>query len=582
MDAFAGRFKCRLATPPSIHYIFAVRCPKTRSESGSSLQNAWIRRDAWLLAWLLLAAVAAWGWPATAIDETRSLSVAWEMHAQGAWLLPRLNGGWQAQEPPLLFWIIGAAWNLFGVSAGCARLVIVAMGLATMGIVGLLARRLWPQAEGVGRLAALLTGGTLLWALWSAAILFDMLLAACVAGGALALHAASCGGRAGRPGWVGFATAMGLGLLGKGPVILLHLLPLALAAPWWSAAVRERPARWFAGVAIALIVGIAVALAWALPAAAVAGERFGVEIIRDQMTGRAIHGLSHLRPWWWYLPILPLLLLPWAAWPDWWRQLRSALRSDEPGVRFSLAWLASFLPFCVVSAKQPHYLLPLIPAIAMLVARSVSMGSAMSYSGGRRLAMLPLALLGAVLAVGLLGPEDWHGGWLRDVHPAWGAAILVAVGWAAFPDRMTMSSAVLRIHVATVVAVALLVTALQGSQSGRSFDTSGAGREIASLQAGGVVTACWGEYRGQLGFAGRLTGPMPEARDIEDLRALVVRAPGARVLVESRRNPLLAAGVPPEAAFAYRRKYWSIWPAQQLVADPGILRLIRAIPRLRD
>jgi len=61
-----------------------------------------------------------------------------------------------------------------------------------------------------------------------------------------------------------------------------------------------------------------------------------------------------------------------------------------------------------------------------------------------------------------------------------------------------------------------------------------------------------------------------------------VRAPGARVLVESRRNPLLAAGVPPEAAFAYRRKYWSIWPAQQLVADPGILRLIRAIPRLRD
>lgn len=145
-----------------------------------------------------------------------------------------------------------------------------------------------------------------------------------------------------------------------------------------------------------------------------------------------------------------------------------------------------------------------------------------------------------------------------------------------------MPSAVLRIHVATVVTVALLITALHGSQAGRSFDTRGAGREIASLQASGVVIAYWGAYRGQLGFTGRLTEVMPETRDIESLRALVAREPGARVLVESRRNPLLAAGVPPQAAFAYRRGFWSIWPARQLLADPGILRLIRARPRLRD
>jgi hypothetical protein len=335
-------------------------------------------------------------------------------------------------------------------------------------------------------------------------------------------------------------------------------------------------------MAIALIAGIALALAWALPAAAVAGERFGVEVNWPQMAGRMVHNSSHLEPWWWYLPIVPLVLLPWAAWPDWWRQLRGALNAGEPGVRFCLAWLAAFLVSCAVSAKQPQYLLPLIPAVALLVARSVSISAAMSYTEGRRLAMLPLALLGAALAAGFLGPEGWTGGWLGDVHPGWGIAILVAAGWAALPDRMTIPSAVLRIHVATVVTVALLITALHGSQAGRSFDTRGAGREIASLQASGVVIAYWGDYRGQLGFTGRLTEMMPETRDIESLRALVAREPGARVLVESRRNPLLAAGVPPEAAFAYRREFWSIWPAQQLAADPGILRLIRAKPRLQD
>lgn len=540
------------------------------------------RRETWLLAWLGLAIAATLGWPATAIDETRYLTVAWEMHAPGAWLVPQLNGDWYAQKPPLLFWIIGAGWDLFGFSVAWARLVALATSLLTMALVAALARRLWPQVEGAARLAALLTGGTLLWALWSAAIMFDLLLAACVTGGALALHYAAGAGRAGMAGWVAFGIAIGLGALTKGPVVLLHLLPLALAGPWWSKTVRAAPARWFAGLALALALGIALALAWALPATAVAGARFGMEIVWQQLAGRAIRSFAHLRPWWWYLPLLPVLLLPWAAWPDWWRQLRASLRLPEPGVRFCVAWLLSFLLFCIVSAKQPHYLLPLIPAIALLVARGVATTSKMSYSSGRWLAMLPLALLGAVLMAGGLGPQGWHAGWLEDVHPGWGLAVLAVVAWTALPDRLTLSAAILRVHVATVVTMALLVTALHDSEAGRSYDTRGAGREIAGLQDGGAVIAYWGIYRGQLGFTGRLAAVMPEVREIDGLRALLVREPDARVLVESRRNPLFAAGVPPESAFAYRRKYWSIWPAEQLVADPGILNLIRARPGLRE
>ena len=541
-----------------------------------------IRREAWLLAWLLLAVAAAGAWPATAVDETRYLTVAWEMHAPGAWLVPQLNGDWYTQKPPLLFWIFGAGWDIFGLSVAWARLAPIAASLLTMAMVAMLARRLWPHVEGAARPAALLTGGTLIWALWSAAIMFDVLLAACVVGGALALHRAAGGGSMGKAAWAAFSVAIGLGMLNKGPVVLLQLLPLALAAPWWTREARIAPGRWYAGLAIALVLGVAFALAWALPAVAVASARLGVEINWRQTAWHAIQSLAHQRPWWWYLPVLPLLLLPWAAWPDWWRQLRGTLGLRESGVRFCLSWLLAFLPLCIVSAKQPHYLLPLIPPVSLLVARGVATTTGMSYTGGRWLALVPLALLGALLAGGSLVPERWHGGWIQDVHPGWGIAVLAAVAWAAIPDRMTLGSAILRIHVATVVSITLIVTALHGSEAGRSYDTRGAGREIARLQEGGVVIAYWGEYHGQLGFAGRLQAQMPEIRDLDGLNALVAREPAARVLVVSRRNPLIAAGAPPESAFAYRRKYWSVWPARQLAADPAILGLIRARPELRN
>jgi 4-amino-4-deoxy-L-arabinose transferase-like glycosyltransferase len=541
-----------------------------------------IRRETWLLAWLLLAVVACVAWPATAIDETRYLAVAWEMHAPGAWLVPQLNHAWYGHKPPLMFWLIDAGWDLFGVSVAWARLVPLASSLLTMALVARLATRLWPHAEGVGRLAALLTGGTLLWVLWSAAIMFDLPLTTCVVTGALALHYAGSGGRSGHAGWAAFGVALSLGGLTKGPVVLLHLLPLALAGPWWSGTARAAPGRWYAGLALAIALGVALALAWVIPAAGAAGERFAVEILWHQLAGRAIHSFAHLSPWWSYLPTLLVILLPWTAWPDWWRQLRRGPTLAEPGSRFCVSWLLSLVLFCIVSAKQPHYLLPLVPAIALLAARGAATGSAMSYTTGRWLAVLPLALLGAVLAVGRLGPEGWHGGWLKDVHPGWGIAILAAAAWTAIPDRMTLASAILRVHVATVITVAMAVTALHGSEAGRSYDTRGAAREIASLQAGGTVTAYWGKYRGQLGYTGRLTARIPEIGDVGELRDLLAREPGARVLVESWRNPLVAAGVPPEAVFAYRRGFWSVWPAAQLAADPGILQLIRARPGLRE
>jgi 4-amino-4-deoxy-L-arabinose transferase-like glycosyltransferase len=52
----------------------------------------------------------------TPIDETRYLTVAWEMWLRQDFLVPYLNGATYSHKPPLLFWLINLSWGMFGVS----------------------------------------------------------------------------------------------------------------------------------------------------------------------------------------------------------------------------------------------------------------------------------------------------------------------------------------------------------------------------------------------------------------------------------------------------------------------------------
>ena len=64
--------------------------------------------------------------------------------------------------------------------------------------------------------------------------------------------------RAGLTGWLIAGIAMGLSILSKGPVVLVHVLPAALLAPWWSMRVRTRFVRWYAGCLFAFPIAATV------------------------------------------------------------------------------------------------------------------------------------------------------------------------------------------------------------------------------------------------------------------------------------------------------------------------------------
>ena len=323
------------------------------------------QRYGWVLSWLGVVAISLATRPLLPIDETRYVSVAWEMWQRGDQLVPYLNGLPYSHKPPLLFWLIESGWWMFGVQSWWPRLVPALFALANLVGVRRLARRLWPDDDRAVDLSAWVLAGCLGFAVYSSALLFDMLVVTGVLVALAGLLAVRDGFFA--RGWALVAAGVALGLYAKGPVALVFVLPPILLLRWWAAPPRPRWA-WPSAI-LAVVAGVGAILAWALPAARAGGVAYGQAILWGQTADRVVTAAAHPEPWYWYLGVLPAMLMPYTLWPELWRRLRRLSLAD-PAVRFCLAAsLPSLVVMSAISAKQPHYLLALVPPLALLAAR---------------------------------------------------------------------------------------------------------------------------------------------------------------------------------------------------------------------
>ena len=116
----------------------------------------------WLILWGVAVALALTLRPVLAIDETRYLSVAWEMWLRHDWLVPYLNGSPYSDKPPLLFWGMLLGWRIFGVNQWWPRLLPPLLGLISALLLVRLTRRLAPELpDAADRTLPFLSG--LLW-----------------------------------------------------------------------------------------------------------------------------------------------------------------------------------------------------------------------------------------------------------------------------------------------------------------------------------------------------------------------------------------------------------------------------------
>ncbi|HEX6944622.1 MAG TPA: glycosyltransferase family 39 protein, partial [Casimicrobiaceae bacterium] len=364
------------------------------------------------------------------VDETRYLAVAWEMWQRGDFLVPFRNGEAYSHKPPLLFWLIHAGWAIFGVNELTPRLVSPLCALGTVWLTSRIAKTLWPDAPWRGECAAWVALGAMLFVVFAQMLMFDTLLAFCVSIGVLGL-ATAAQGRA--RGFALLALSIGLGVLAKGPVVLLHLLPAALLAPAWLRRAPMRWSRWYLGVVLAILGGAAIALAWAIPAGLRGGQAYRDAIFWGQTAHRMVDSFAHRRPFWWYLPMLPILFAPWLVWMPLWRGLRNASIYADPGVRLAaLMALFTLAAFSFISGKQVHYLVPQVPSFALLAAFALDR----QQRAGRPWAAMAglVAIAAAVLALPHVKlPPNLAA--LHGLSPFWALPFLALTAWLGWSPR---------------------------------------------------------------------------------------------------------------------------------------------------
>lgn len=511
-------------------------------------------RDRTWIAMAAFAATALFGAlarPLLPIDETRYLAVAWEMRFGGDWLVPHLNGAAYSHKPPLLFWLINLVWTATGVSELAARLVAPAFGLAAIWATSRLARRLWPGDPGVGGRAAMVLAGLGAFGVYAGLTMFDAMLTLAVIAGVFAILAA----RAGWRGWLALGAAMAFGGLAKGPVILVHLAPLALAAPFWAGIPLRRT---LAGFALAMAAGSALVALWLLPAVILGGPDYREAVLWTQSAGRMAGSFAHARPWWFFLALIPVLVWPFGWSTALWRRIAALDLRGDAGLRLAAIWAGSALAlFSLMSGKQTHYLLPALPAVALVFARAMR-GGPLAAPVAAPVAALPLAGLGVACLVAALGFAPARLAPLLQPPALLALAGLGLLALALLGLRLRGADlAWLALGAVTIANLVFLLGA-----PGRAYDTTAIAALVAPSDTAGVGVL-GRDYHGEFTFAGRLRHPVATLTPRE-AEAWLAAEPGRSLVARLDRDH---PSWPPRDVAFLRNHLNGVWSAPP--ADPA-------------
>jgi 4-amino-4-deoxy-L-arabinose transferase-like glycosyltransferase len=419
-------------------------------------------------------------------DEGRNAEVAREMAATGDFVLPHLNGVPYLDKPLVFFAVAATFMKALGPTPLAARLAPLLFTMLALGVLAYFARRLW--GAGSAGTAVVAAASTPFVLAYSRTVIFDSAVMLWVLLALLGFYLAvetrveihkGHGGVADLEreavGWrwcIGAWGAIGLGLLTKGPVILVF--PALIAVPyalWRRAATALFPP---AGVLFA----VAIVLPWVF-AVSDAVPGFVEYVVFTETAHRlTTDALGRTGPWWYFLVIFPAAALPWTIvlvgtlWAD--RQSVRA-RIDHRAVFLALWMLAPLVFFSLSQSKRPQYVLPMVPAVALAVA---GLWQREARSIGVRAAAVLLTLFGATLVL-LRGSIA---GWIPAAQADVAAAIprtgltlglvCVAAGVAAWAGGRRSSIALLALvlPVASIPVVSLqLMAAIGEDRSARAL-----------------------------------------------------------------------------------------------------------------
>ena len=464
-------------------------------------------------------------------DEPRYASVARDMEAGSDWVTPRLHGEPWLEKPILYYWVAAVGYRLFGDGELAARLPSLVGALTTILALGWVGWRVYGPAT--VWLFALVFPSSVAAIAFSRAATPDMLFSATLA---LALAAAAAvvllRPRRGVPVYqAAFGAAVGLAVLAKGPVGVV----LAGASTAIGALLTRRGVRAWRLVGPWSAASFAVvALPWYVLCAVRNPEFVQVFLISHNVERFLTPVFQHQQPFWYFGPVLLLGLAPWTA------ALVAAVGSAATALRrrpwtgspsiFLASWvLCPVVFFSLSQSKLPGYVLPAVPAAALLLARALATAIEHRPARARMLGLGTAAVLGAMAVTFVIAPgvesAGVEAGAVRPLAVVLGLAA-AAAGYAGQRGRLHAAVSL------SALGVALALWQLNTTVLPRLdplISTRSAARDMAELAGGGPLHT-YGLHRAwQYGVEYYLRRPVPEWSAQEAAGSIVMTTdPGLR------------------------------------------------------
>lgn len=404
-------------------------------------------------------------------DEPRYAQIAREMWQRGDWITPTLGGHLWFEKPALLYWMMIGSYKLFGVSEFAARVPSALSGVLTVAAVFFAGRRIERRGkvESLAWNAAIVCASSLGLIVFARAASFDIVLTMTITWSLALFFAADLEENRKRRTifLAGFYVFIGFSLLAKGFIGMV--IPLGVAGAYYVS-IRRLPDRltmlsltW--GIPLALLV----AASWYGPVIARNGWPFIDQfILKHQLQRYVANDYRHPGPFYYYIIVLPLLILPWLFFfleaPFSWRLRRrersTQLSIDERVVKFAWTWFLFPVAFFSFShAKLPAYVLPVLPAVALLIAHRIVRRDQLLKGSGWFVRLTAGLFVLAALSVGFFGSRLGAMPWSCIAAIA---AIPGVAGVAAF--LLTRRRSVVAVFALATTTVALVALQCGASQ----------------------------------------------------------------------------------------------------------------------
>ncbi len=482
-------------------------------------------------------------------DEAFYAEASREMVEGGDWLTPHFNYDDRWQKPILYYWFTAGAFVLTGPTESAARVGAALSGAGLVLITWAAARRMTARPDAAwiaGAIAATCYG----YFAMARSALPDLPLAFFIT---LAIWAALRGAdpQASGPArwWAVAGLSAGLGFLTKGPVALV--IPAIVLLPiWWherrtvATPGLKRPGLRTSHIAVAVVLFALAGVPWYVAMTMKHGTAYLQSFfVADNLERFATSRFNGPREIWFYIPIVVGGLMPWTVFllvlP--WRSVRAVMqrrrRLTSVEWRLIIWTIAPLLLFTASVGKQPRYILPLLPPIAILLGVSIADRIAAARDAAARrellIATISTSAMFAVLAVLLYRAR----GLVVSAYPSltWTGIIAVicaavALAWVAAARAWS------RLPIVMAVSAAVLLLALQfGAFAGQRPE---AVEEMAAMirvnRAGGEPVAEYEAFVRNLVF---YTG-FPQVQIFDDAGAIAFLKSSDRVFLVLHRQDL--------------------------------------------